>query len=263
MNFKDTPTLELYAGTLDVQARLHANETQEIIQSLGIWNSVHSVLDAGCGAGSFQKYLSARLKDKSYTGIDREGLFIQEASERTKDVTGVRFLQKDLFEFREEKFDLIYVWAVLQHLPSVKVALQHFSTLLNPGGGILIFDTNQSQEMKFEPNVPSVVKLFADLEAGSQNACRNEKCLDDVIASAPSAGFTVVKSIPSNLKINSPTDRRLLIEYVLRAAELIERFYSIQSDRELVLSELNAWDQSKSPTVNWGGAGWLWLKKTT
>ncbi len=80
------------------------------------------VLDIGCGNGR----LFEELRDKKiiYTGIDSSKKLIDLAKERhAQDAT---FLQADalLLPFGEEDFNTVFSFAVLHHIPSVKLRKQ-------------------------------------------------------------------------------------------------------------------------------------------
>jgi len=90
-----------------------------------------SVLDIGCGNGRMLEVLDN--KNVSYTGIDSSSELIKLASQQ-----GGTFMVKDILkmDFNQE-FDVVFAFAVLNHIPSHKLrllAMQKIYQSLKPGG---------------------------------------------------------------------------------------------------------------------------------
>ncbi|AOP33269.1 hypothetical protein A0128_05045 [Leptospira tipperaryensis] len=92
-------------------------------------------LDVGCAAGYFVDYMQQRQWD-SY------GMDIAEAPVKfAREKLGLKVEQKDFLEWKEdasEKFDLITLWASIEHLHKPKETLEKIYTLLKPGGRIIL-----------------------------------------------------------------------------------------------------------------------------
>ncbi|MBM9499013.1 class I SAM-dependent methyltransferase [Leptospira sp. 201903071] len=92
-------------------------------------------LDVGCAAGYFVDYMQQR-------GWDSYGMDIAEAPVKfAKEKLGLKVEQKDFLEWKEgesEKFDLVTLWASIEHLHKPKETLEKIYTHLKPGGRIIL-----------------------------------------------------------------------------------------------------------------------------
>ena len=78
----------------------------ENIYKIGNWNN-KSVLDVGCGIGSFYDFIIKRNKSINYTGFDINELMVKEAKKRNKNIEN-RFFVKDIIEEPiSEKFNYV------------------------------------------------------------------------------------------------------------------------------------------------------------
>ncbi len=95
------------------------------------------VLDVGCGSGMKSRYLKDH--DLNVTGMDfSEGLL----AIAKRDVPGANFRLLDVrqIELLSEKFDGVFLQAVLLHFPEAEIIpiLKKVTRLLNPGGYIYV-----------------------------------------------------------------------------------------------------------------------------
>lgn len=226
----------IYASALEVQTELNESQIRAVLERLDAWGSSQEVLDVGCGPGNFPHKLSQSKN--------------------------VEFICGDLFKFRGRRFDAIYLWAVLQHLPSVKDALQHLRTLLKPGGSIILFDSSEDEDVRLRPLARSVRCMYDELRRLSRSKGRNDDCVGNVKRLAGRFGFEVVFEEPVHVPIVSAKAKEQFVRYVTLVSELLERFYSIHSDRRRILSDLNRWSNSKASSAELGGGRWLLLQQT-
>ena len=95
-------------------------------------------LDAGCGGG-------ADLRRIGTTGAAVVGFDLSDGVEvarrLTEDVAGVEVVQGDLHAppFKPERFDFIYSFGVLHHLPDPQAAFVRLAKLLKPGGPLVTY----------------------------------------------------------------------------------------------------------------------------
>ena len=94
-----------------------------------------SVLEVGCGLGTAaQSFMEAGAV---YTGIDVSPKSIELAKKRIEvfQLTGdVRVADIQLDEFESARYDLVYSFGVLHHIPDLGTALQNIYKTLKPGG---------------------------------------------------------------------------------------------------------------------------------
>jgi len=127
------------------------------------------ILDVGCGNGR----LFSILKDKNidYLGTDNCKELVDIASEKYKDCDRGRFEVEDLLEMNFDKeFDVVFIIAVLQHIPSEELrleALKKIKRVLKPGGYLLMLNWNFFQKNKIKyvnENNKSLLEGKSDLD---------------------------------------------------------------------------------------------------
>lgn len=106
------------------------------------------VLDLGCGNGRFGKWL-AEHKTIDYTGIDNNQYLLDRACES---LPQAKLINQDILKpwTLKDKFDLIVLFAVLHHIPTLAnrlKILQRAKKLLKPNG-LLVFTTWQFDKSK-------------------------------------------------------------------------------------------------------------------
>ncbi len=97
----------------------------------------HDVLDVGCGSGAMGE--AARAAGNRVTGVELAESAVEAARKRLDralrfDVTDVTGLAREL----GEKYDRIVFADILEHLPDPASVLSAYSSLLKPGGRVLI-----------------------------------------------------------------------------------------------------------------------------
>ncbi|GBF48683.1 methyltransferase/methylase [Leptospira ryugenii] len=92
-------------------------------------------LDIGCAAGYFVDF----MKQKSYTA---EGIEVAEGPVRfARETLGLHIHQEDFLDWDpsyQQKYDLITLWATIEHLHKPKETLQKIHKHLNPGGLLIV-----------------------------------------------------------------------------------------------------------------------------
>jgi 2-polyprenyl-3-methyl-5-hydroxy-6-metoxy-1,4-benzoquinol methylase len=97
-----------------------------------------NILDVGCSFGFFLD--AARHRGWRVAGIEISEHAAKYAAERLKLVV----LNKPIIEadFEQGSFDVITMWAVIEHLPNPKEILQHLSKLLKDDGMLVVHTGN-------------------------------------------------------------------------------------------------------------------------
>lgn len=115
-----------------------------------------SLLDVGCGTGDFLKV--CQKGGFSVTGVEpnkkAQNLARMKLGEGSK-------LLSDLFKISEEKFDIITMWHVLEHVPDLETYVERLTSLLQPGGILIVavpnyksFDATHYKEFWAAYDVP-------------------------------------------------------------------------------------------------------------
>ena len=96
-------------------------------------NSGKELLDIGCGTGDF--LYSALKNGWRVSGIEPNEKARVIANAKTNDVVSN---SDKLFKFENNRFDVITLWHVLEHLPNLEKHIDTISKLLKPGGILII-----------------------------------------------------------------------------------------------------------------------------
>lgn len=203
-------------------------------QKLSLLNSfkteTKSVLDVGAGTGDFLKV----CKNNSWETFGVEPSLDAKKIAETKGI----FLESDLFEISNKKFDVITLWHVLEHVESLKKTIKTLKKLLKPNGRVVVavpnyksYDANYYKEYWAAYDVPrhlwhfsqcSIHKLFSEVEMIVENTLPMK--FDSYYVSLLSEKYKSGKSNPlkasyvgfvSNFKARSTSEYSSLI-YVLK-----------------------------------------------
>lgn len=123
-------------STFDPTSGASLARSQKIIAWLKGENlpSNGSLLDLGCGNGSFLRAFGSHYPDWAMTGL--------ELDERNKDIIesikGVKKLHVGSLETLDQKFDLIVLIHALEHITDPINLLKSISEKLNPGGQLFV-----------------------------------------------------------------------------------------------------------------------------
>lgn len=92
-----------------------------------------NLLDIGCGTGDFLQI--AKQNHWIVCGIEPNKNAREIANKKTNNSV---FNTKELLNFESNRFDVITLWHVLEHLPNLQNQLSSFKQLLKPNGTLLI-----------------------------------------------------------------------------------------------------------------------------
>ncbi|CAM4180780.1 MULTISPECIES: class I SAM-dependent methyltransferase [Flavobacterium] len=115
---------------------------QKKVNLLSKYNTKGSVLDIGAGTGDF--LIAAKKSDWNTTGIEPSGKAKKIAIDK-----GVSF-ENSLADLKNESFDVITMWHVLEHVPNLEFQIAELKRLLKPNGTIIIAVPNfKSYDAKY------------------------------------------------------------------------------------------------------------------
>lgn len=105
------------------------------------------VLDVGCSTGAFLHHLKRGTGDSRDDAEGRYRTFgtdVSRAALQHAETTGAAIIEGDFLshEFRDQLFDAITFWAVMEHLAEPKAFLAKAESLLKPGGHLFILVPN-------------------------------------------------------------------------------------------------------------------------
>ena len=149
--FKKSNLTEEALDSFFESGRDHVNHVVEIFKSLSDkkLTPFHSVLDFGCGTGRLVVPF-ASIADK-VTGVDVSKYMLAEAKENLKKfkVENAELIESNSLEvLKDQKFDLVHSFIVLQHIPVAKGyrLIQHLLDLIADGGCGMIHITYSNEQ---------------------------------------------------------------------------------------------------------------------
>lgn len=105
-------------------------------------SGVGSLLDVGAGTGEFLKV--AKEKGWSVQGMEPNNNACRLASEK-----GIE-LRSSLNDFKDNRFDVVTLWHVLEHIPNLEETISQLSDLVKPNGTLIIAVPNfKSYDAKY------------------------------------------------------------------------------------------------------------------
>jgi SAM-dependent methyltransferase len=98
------------------------------------------IIECGCGTGQLSAFLSVASRTVVGADLCMNSLRLAHGFKRRNNLDGVHFMQMNLFRpcFKPESFDMVISNGVLHHTSDPFLAFQRISTLVAPGGYILV-----------------------------------------------------------------------------------------------------------------------------
>lgn len=145
--------------------KLVSDENNSWSQVMNLINDSEKVLDIGCSSGNFGEELM-RNKHCVVDGIDVDAKDVNLAKQKLRNAH-VLNVENDPIDIFDEKYDVILMMDVIEHLVEPVKALKKIATLLKPGGRLVFSVPNMSH-----------ISVRLDLLMGKFNY-RNTGLLDD------------------------------------------------------------------------------------
>jgi len=121
---------------------------------LNFVNKESNVLEVGCGDGKFMKILNPYVK--SVEGIELSPPQVNHVRKM-----GFKCYEKMLTDLKvEKKYDVICMYAVLEHIPNVSIFLDSIQDFLNPGAKVIIEVPNRRNILYSSVQINEFRKLY-------------------------------------------------------------------------------------------------------
>ena len=101
------------------------------------------ILDLGCGTGEYTQHIARELPDCQITGLDISEGMVDEARQKSKQLTNVQFVVQSAYqtEFGSGEFDVVCGFYILHHLDLEKSQAE-IHRILKPSGSAFFYEPN-------------------------------------------------------------------------------------------------------------------------
>ena len=126
-----------------IQKRIEFRFLKKFLERHNIDLTSGLILDVGCGSGYSTKLIGSQYIPRELVAFDIMPEQIELAKKRYKEA---RFFVGDVTEIKSpsNKYDAVFVFGILHHVPEWKVALREIYRVLKPKGVLLIEEVNRS-----------------------------------------------------------------------------------------------------------------------
>lgn len=203
--------LALYARLLDIQARLQFPFELPFFAEPA-WGCAFTVLDFGCGDGSYLERLAREFPDKRYFGVDANPGMLEIARSR-------RLPSNITFHASLDNVpaapDFALMRYVAMHLPHRRQTIGGIAAKLSSGSAILVIEPNDS-ELRVQPVCP----VLDDALEGIRQASFNRELAEVLVGDMSSAGFYQTYESSVVLSDRMPEIRHVVPDYVRAVIEI-------------------------------------------
>lgn len=136
-----------------LQANWHKNKLV-VLQKLINFNKNLTILDLGCGSGNFELFFSNQVKEIVALDYNDQALEFLNSELKKRQIQNVKLINSDIKEInriKTDKFDLILIIDVIEHLPAktVQNLIRYLPKLLKPKGKLVVITPNYKSPWVF------------------------------------------------------------------------------------------------------------------
>jgi trans-aconitate methyltransferase len=150
---------------LRAQARLQF-PFERFLYSYPAWQSSTSIIDFGCGNGSYLELLAREFPQKRYFGIDANPEILGLA--RSRPLPGNISFHASLAEIKEQTIDFVLMRYVVMHLSDREAVFLGIREVLKPGAAVLIIEPDDDK-IYVTPPLLLLEDAFAKVKAASKD----------------------------------------------------------------------------------------------
>lgn len=259
---------ELWDALLEGQTKLFFDYESRWIAKEDWWHSAKRVLEIGCGNGAFLSKLATRFPNKTYLGIEKRPLALEQAQERhSKEHIIFSEGDAEVFDPRLiDSADVVFFRLVLQHLNDPILALKHVTQYLSSNGYVIIIDVcdkakktshritaiedalalvAEMQEKKGKGNRAITLGLLKTLE--DENSTISQ--LYELVFSNLDAEGNILSEI---MRVEGERDRQLYSNNGLLFFTLLNRTYHVPINLDKGYDELKAYHEDEEAWTSMG-----------
>lgn len=238
-----TKSAENWHQLLQLQAEMFLPHEISFFLSSKDWMNAGTVLDVGCGNGSYISMISDHFSEKSYTAIDVSPELISIAKRRNLR-NDIKYELQDFYNLQSKQlFDVILMRLIVQHLDDFHSVLKHASKLLRPGGSLVIIEPDFKNSWN-RPETPKFDRLLQGLNDYSVQNQTNRHILSELDSVARSTDdWTITQDVLSSVPyVGSSIDSSVLRLYKLWI-DILDNSQIISLQFREVRSELQTWSE--------------------
>ncbi len=180
MEIHNDQALYYWNQLLDIQSKLLFPTELQFFFNSQEWMKANSILDAGCGNGSYLHNLYRYFPNKNYSGLDISKDLISIAINNYAD-SKIEFSNCNFSSFTPEMpVDLIIMRFVVQHMSGIQDVLLHASNILSEQGSLIIIEPDVEAIFTY-PNIPLFQDFLARIEEHNRIIGTNRASLKNLI----------------------------------------------------------------------------------
>ena len=207
------------------------------------WLASNSVIDLGTGNGYYLNKILKYFPSKHYKGVDIEPFYVKLAKNRFAAKkyhnSNIRIELQNLFQVTE-KFDLVLARLLVQHLSSCDKFLEHVYEILNPGGTLLIIDSNDSVRY-FYPEIPHMESFFDALRKKQKASDGDRDAALSITTKADNYGFQINREMKLIVPSTIVEHKNLFFQSYKTVFEIVKQDYQVEFDYSILKKELAKW----------------------
>jgi ubiquinone/menaquinone biosynthesis C-methylase UbiE len=133
--------LEFIAMNSPIRSVIQERYELRILRSMTLKRNIQSVLEIGCGNGNGTKLIKKYFSPDNITAIDLDERMIKIAQKRNKDSSvSFKIMDASNLDFPDKRFDAIFDFGIIHHIPNWKDCLVELKRVLLPNGELIIED---------------------------------------------------------------------------------------------------------------------------
>lgn len=242
--------MELYARMLEAQAELQFPFEQSLYAD-SVWRSARTIVDFGCGDGSYLALLADEYQNKRYFGVEIDDT-MRLIAERKRRHANISF-HRSLAEIQDDSaVDFFLMRYVVMHLEDRSRVFRAIRDYASDSGALLVIEPDD-EKIRIEPRFSILEQAVARIQAASRHRNlrgRLDEELDEF-------GFELACSESIVISSEDEALDRQILRYAYALIELGQQAIISQPQKAALLD----WGLDKSRSVQFGFDGRLYVRQ--